>query len=54
MHAGAAWHPGPAAFLSGDDGLMCTSPFHLEDLQTFQLLKMTGEGKHVREGGYVL
>lgn len=43
IHAGAAWYPSPAAFPSGDDGLMCASPFHLEDLPTFQLLKMRGK-----------
>lgn len=43
IHAGAAWHP--TVFPSGDDGLMCASPFFLEDLPVFQQLKMTGEGK---------
>lgn len=45
IHAGAAWHPSPAAFPSGDDGLMCTSRFLLEVVPMFQLLKMTGEEK---------
>ncbi len=49
IHAGVAWHPSPAAFPSGDDGLMCANPFHLEDLPMFQLLKLTGEGKRVRK-----
>lgn len=53
IHAGAAWHPSPAAFPSGDDGLMCTSLFLLEDVPVFQLLKMTGEEKCAREGGCV-
>lgn len=53
IHAGAAWHLSPAAFPSGDDGLMCGSRFLLEDVPMFQLLKMTGEEKSAREGGCV-